>query len=72
MATQNGIKIMANINQNLIDLSPEALRLHIAAGRRERSLIVHRALGAGLAWLRRPPMRPRLTPAIGRLAGLNA
>lgn len=63
---------MTDIKQNFTDLSPEEIRRHIAAGRRERSLIVHRALGAARAWLMRPPMRPRLTVATGRLAGLNA
>lgn len=63
---------MAEVNQNLIDLSPAAIRAHLAAGRRERSLIVHRALGAFGAWLRRSPERPRLTAATGRMASLNA
>ncbi|MFT4794565.1 MAG: hypothetical protein ACJAVR_001468 [Paracoccaceae bacterium] len=69
---------MARINENLIDLSPEAVRGHIAAGRTERSLIAHRALAAslaaGLALLRQlhVPRRPCLTPSVARMAGLNA
>jgi hypothetical protein len=63
---------MTQINQNLIDLSPDAIRMHIAAGRTERSMVMHRALAAAAAWLRRgPPRRPRPVSA-ARLGALNA
>lgn len=60
---------MTQLNESGIDLSPAAIRAHIAAGRTERSMIVHRAVAAARVWLRR---RPPLTVGAARLGAMNA
>ena len=61
---------MNQVELNAFDLSPEAVRAHVARGRAERSRLIRRSMLAALRAL--TPKRPRMDVPTARAAGLNA
>ncbi|MGG7567663.1 hypothetical protein ACQ5SO_16045 [Rhodovulum sp. DZ06] len=62
---------MNQVELNDLDLSPEAVRMHLARGQAERSRMIRAwALGALRAVVF--PKRPEFTTSAARAAGMNA
>ena len=69
---------MNQVELNAFDLSPMAVRAHVARGRAERSRIIrgfgYRLFRGVFGWLGRATARrrPRLDVGAARMAGMNA